>query len=561
MNAKKFPAIFPFARVVNQKPGLVRLGLLFALVLGFLTIAPVSAQKGNIHLSNQMLNHLSQSVSIRYWLAHPEAAPAPLGSRTRQLQAARTRGTRAPDDESTLFNDRFNKDKYGLPQNEESLAVCSTKPKFVLGGTNDYAGFILDPQGNGTGWYFSNDGGSSVKNWGWLPGVSVGGEDTPSGGDPVSAVDNKCNFFAASLNYNSDLTVSGIGVYKARRKTLINCPGGGSDPSCWPTRRSVADAPPSHFYDKEWMAVGDTGDGQHVWVTWTDFLTTGPGPLDFTASILAARCDANLVTCTAPILISGSDPDVQFSDVTIGADGRTYITWAEIQGELEGTAQTFIIKLRIIPAGSTTPGPTQYVYTETLPLPFGGLLSANDFRIATVPKSDVVMIGPPASQNPRIFVVWDACQTRPLDTICEQPLIKLSFSDNDGSSWSSPMTLSIGGSNYFPTLSGDENGKLAVAWYTSRQDEVFGNRQNVELVTVNAATLAVTNRQIVKDPENETEADPLLGGFFIGDYIEVVARDGTAYVHFNANYRKRILFGTDGLPVPQQDNYLVKKPM
>src|SRR5687768_8540742 len=58
-------------------------------------------------------------------------------------------------------------------------------------------------------------------------------------------------------------------------------------------------------------------------------------------------------------------------------------------------------------------------------------------------------------------------------------------------------------------------------------------------------------------PSNETEADPLLGGFFIGDYIEVFAHDRTAWVGYNANYRHvQLLF--DGIPIPQQDNYLAR---
>jgi hypothetical protein len=62
-------------------------------------------------------------------------------------------------------------------------------------------------------------------------------------------------------------------------------------------------------------------------------------------------------------------------------------------------------------------------------------------------------------------------------------------------------------------------------------------------------------------PSNETEADPILGGFFIGDYIEVNAVGKQAWVHYNANYlHKRLLgpFEVEGIPIPQQDNFLVR---
>ena len=71
--------------------------------------------------------------------------------------------------------------------------------------------------------------------------------------------------------------------------------------------------------------------------------------------------------------------------------------------------------------------------------------------------------------------------------------------------------------------------------------------------------MQVGRRQLARPFPNETEADPAaaFGGTYIGDYIQVVAVDGSAYVHFNANYRSQSLLG-EGSPIPQEDNYLVK---
>ena len=96
---------------------------------------------------------------------------------------------------------------------------------------------------------------------------------------------------------------------------------------------------------------------------------------------------------------------------------------------------------------------------------------------------------------------------------------------------------------------------LAVAWYTNRHDQVFHNRQDVELASVDPGSGAVVKRQRLTRVSNETEADPVLLGQFIGDYFEVFARRGVAYVHYNANYRHVRLLGR-GVPVAQQDNYL-----
>ena len=49
----------------------------------------------------------------------------------------------------------------------------------------------------------------------------------------------------------------------------------------------------------------------------------------------------------------------------------------------------------------------------------------------------------------------------------------------------------------------------------------------------------------------------MVGGTFIGDYIDVHLLRDVAYVAYNGNYRKIALLG-QGIPVPQQDNYLTK---
>ncbi len=527
--------------------------------------------------------HLSQSVAVRYWVENPGLAPDSMRTRLEglaDLTAQEQPGVLAvPQSRDGLAN----ADGFGLPQNEESVSVCKSNGDIVLGGTNDYRG-LLNAQGNLTGWHFSNNGGRALTNEGLLPPVALRSNpriQLPSGGDPVDVIGSGCATYAASLAYDPADPFggpNGIAVYKSDPARLASCDTalpGNANPACWPIRRLVAEGTgvpeptpeaPGHFLDKEWMDVGRSGSaGEVVWVTYSDFQTPGSAGSDFTAEIFAVRCDAvDLNPCTRPIPISVDDFDVQFSDVTIAPDGRVYITWSEIIGELPDDpdcpadgclGQTFVHKLRIAEPGSTTFGPERIVYREQRPIPFGGLLHANDFRIATQPKSDVAMI----NGEPRIFVVWDACRFRPLSTICEEPVIKLVYSDDDGRTWSNVMLLSLGGDNYFPSIvSNDEvaNPLLAFAWFTNRLDPVFHNRQNVEVMSLDPQTLTVNARQLTPGESNESEADPLLGGFFIGDYIEVALRGERALVHYNANYRSVPFLGFAGVPVPQQDNYL-----
>jgi hypothetical protein len=155
-------------------------------------------------------------------------------------------------------------------------------------------------------------------------------------------------------------------------------------------------------------------------------------------------------------------------------------------------------------------------------------------------------------------VVWDACRYRLLDNICEEPVIKLTYSDDQGATWSSPKVVSAGGDNYFPAIA-DGPKSLGLIWFTNRFDRIFHNRQDVEFAELNFSGDVVDRHRLTR-PSNESEADPILGGFFIGDYIELDIEAGRAYVHYNANYRSVRVLG-EGFPIPQQDNYLERVPL
>jgi hypothetical protein len=517
------------------------------------------------------LPNVSHVASLRV----PYFTPKQLTSRlaaARQFAGRSSSGGSASGQARDVFND----DEFGLPQNEESVTACRTNPDIVLSGTNDYRG-LIDAQGNFTGWHFSTNGGRSLRNEGLLPPVTLLSDpsrELPSGGDPVKVAgttnaggtSSGCAFlYASSLAYNPADPfgdANGIGVWRSTASILATCPTeypNNANPACWPTRRLVAEAAPSHFLDKEWFDVGRSGGAEWVWVTYSDFAIDPNAPLGFTgAEIFAVRCDRNLVTCSAPIPISVDDGDVQFSDVTIAEDGRVYVTWSDIEGELEGTPQTFIHKLRVAPPGSLVFGPERVVAVEERAIPFGGFMHANDWRVATYPKNEVV----PRGMRNRTFVVWDACKFRPLDTICEEAEIKLRWSDDDGATWSPIRVISDDGDNYFPTIAwnqDEDKSRLVFAWFTNRYD-YFHNAQDVDYTTMDPSRPRdQSSLKRLTRPSNESEADPILGGFFIGDYIEAAAVGKQAWVGYNANYRyERLLgpFGVEGVPVPQQDNYL-----
>jgi hypothetical protein len=249
--------------------------------------------------------------------------------------------------------------------------------------------------------------------------------------------------------------------------------------------------------------------------------------------------------------------------VVIGTDHRTYISWAQIRGELQGQPQRFQVHVRVADAGSTSFGPDHEAPGISNPLPFGGTLASNSFRIATYPKIAVKLVG----GSPRIFVVWDECQSRPGAFLCEEPHVFMSYSDDDGATWTDKMYVSHihSGMNYFPSIANDvTDGKIVIAYYTTRYDLGYRNHQDIEAVTVDAATGAIVNRQRVtsdfgsdKYGPNDPEADMLLGAVFIGDYIDLAAHAGNAYVGYNLNIHN-VKLANLGTPQSQQDNFATK---
>ena len=134
----------------------------------------------------------------------------------------------------------------------------------------------------------------------------------------------------------------------------------------------------------------------------------------------------------------------------------------------------------------------------------------------------------------------------------------MSVSRDLGATWSRPRTISAGGDNIFPYLDTDPVTHTIVGWYTSvASDPAFHNRPTRTRRTMVRLRPdgSVKRRTRVTQRSNETEADPILGANFIGDYIQVDAVAGKAYVAYNANLRHVRLLGA-GVPISQQDNYL-----
>ena len=521
----------------------------------------VTAAAGPAGASGDPLRGPSQIVGIRYYLAHPDQAPGGMRAQFESAHRALAAGHASIQQRAvptTSSEHVFNRDTDGLPQDEEAVSACTNQPNVVISGTNDYRG-ILDAQGNFTGWYFSRDSGRTVENEGLLPAVEDStGTAVPSGGDPTFVLGSSCrDVYGASINYDSAPLGQGHSieaVYASTPQTLANCPQGGSGgtlthPGCWPTRRAVAEAAPGHFIDKDWM----TAAGRYVWIAFDDLSAFNSQGNEEAGTVEIVRCTRTLATCTKPIPLSTGQKVAEYPTVTVGPDGRTYVTWGEFFGDsFIGPAQRGW--LAVAEPGSLT-FTRHPIVKETQVIRAQETLHADSFRVGTMFKNTVAM----DHGTPVVLATWDRCRLHVADQFCEEAEIRVSVSRDLGKTWSTPRTISAGGDNIFPFLDTDPvTHNIVGVWYTSRFDPVFHNRQDVEMVRLSPDG-TVLHRTRVTPMSNETEADPILGSAFIGDYIQVDAVDGNAYVAYNANMHHVRLLG-QGVPIPQQDNYLQRVP-
>jgi hypothetical protein len=278
--------------------------------------------------------------------------------------------------------------------------------------------------------------------------------------------------------------------------------------------------------------------------------------------IWLVSCKNDLSACSSPIIISDSDTATQFSHVSVRPDGRVTVTYVNVAAFFPRPPVFDIKYVTCDPADApSTPScsPPKLVFRETQPLRFGGFLAAQDFRIATYPKHDHQVGG----SGIETYVVWDRCKVPLfLGFVCPDADVVLAASNDDGATWS-PMDVNTDPKDqFFPWVKTDRSTNIVNISYYTAEGDFFGHRVQVVLNHILPGPNTpnpIDDTHILTTLLDETSADPVLGGFFFGDYIGLAAR-GTgiagacrAYAHFTYNTRLGVY---NGVPNPQQDNNL-----
>lgn len=488
---------------------------------------------------------------------------------------------------------------FPVPQNEESVDFIpgggTGGADLVVGGANDYrgigdsyaGGFSTTPAPNAwglslTGYYVHSAGnGCSATFEGGLPHIVAStGETLFGGGDPVDTVDSvRGNIYATDLRFG--FTTSGVGFFNTTAANIRNsavCPPGthltdssGNDTTasaCWPRNFLFNSVDPSvGFSDKPHTRTDERASGVgagDVYVSWTFF-----NFVTFTTSIQLAVCNPR-TTCSKPITISGSDPNVQFSHIAVRADGVLTITYANQITIFNPNAIPFFVIQQDIKYVSCTPNgapnaPTcsapSEVFLETQPVV--GFLAENDFRVFTYPTHDQRLNGGAFEE----FIAWSRCKVPPFipfgtgqfveDLRCPDADVVITSSLTDASGnplgWSAvqPVNANLG-DQFFPWVKVNHDTNSVNIVYYSSENDFFHHRLQVLRSRIDSGTETVNSPTVLTSTLNEPASDIFLGAFFFGDYIGVASKGSSNYANFTSNALG--LFG--GSLVPGQNNNL-----
>ncbi len=281
----------------------------------------------------------------------------------------------------------------------------------------------------------------------------------------------------------------------------------------WNDGVGVGHNPPKD-QDKSWLAADRTTSfyRDNLYLAWTEFDTYGSSSSADSTRILFSRSLDHGLTWSDPLRISDrggncidEDETVEGAVPAIGPDGQVYMAWSGhdqiwFDSSLDGGA-TFGQDIVI----TTQPGGWDFAIP--------GVWRANGMPITACDVSS-------SNYRGRIYVVFSDQRNGTDDTD-----VFLSYSDNQGASWSSPSRVNddTGASQqFFPWMTVDPmTGAVSVVFYDRRNTN--GDATEVTLAVSRDGGSTFTNMTVSDAPFTPWDT------VFFGDYIGIDSWDGITY--------------------------------
>ena len=380
-------------------------------------------------------------------------------------------------------------------QSEVMITINKQNPLNLLASANTLVG----PLSYNQGFYTSFDGGATWSGSDILQNIA----GNKIAGDPSVAF---------SADGTAFMTTIGLGLFSSSGYWFQRSTDGGQNWSTGIKGNTTAN------FDKDMIAADNLTTSpfaNNFYCAWTDF-NSGNGAVAFNRST-----DKGITFSTKIQLRSGAIGFGQGTNVQTGPNGEVYVCWADhttvvspFEADGMGFAKstdggvTFTPASVIFPYAGTRVDATSSTYNFT---------RVNDFPSMAVDKSNTAKRG-------RIYITY------PEKNATGNSVIKVRYSDNQGTTWSAGKVVSIANAReaFFPWITVDDaTGIVWVTYYAL--DQATGYATNTYVAgSVNATrwvNLKVSDVSHITAPIDNTN----FAAGYAGDYIGIAANGLKAY--------------------------------
>lgn len=518
---------------------------------------------------------ISKSLNERF--GEPsEAALDRARARWAEISAERkATGSDAPAD-STVCNNNGGA-RFNLEPRPNAVFQNGPTADFILNGAgsgddlivqtaNDWRGAFPSSNWDNsmTGYYVhtSKTADCSVQFEGGLPNIGGG---TGLGESVVAADSTRGAFFVVGDEFIGP--GGGFALFRASAADLLNpkiCPPGThlqkQAESCWmQTTPVLLDANSENFYQELGIAVDQRSSGK------------GAGDVYVVASDLA---NLYLVTCTTSLKCSSLQTLATFTEnfnqypyIQVRSDGVITISYTG-----DGTYPNLpIMFLTCTPVGAPNPPTCQQPVTVTTveQAQFGDALG-NINLLFGAPLYPKIANRQESNGQFTTFMVYDQCVNAYSDpplpnesnnTICLNTEVNLTFSQDGGQSWSTPLSLTPKAAfHFFPSISNDAStGMVSLAYYSTEGDTFFRNtRVLLSQIPPGSTTVGAPKVVTAFTPIDDDPGNVAITGAF--DYRLGVAARGTGTAgqsHIYLSFDSEAVNGTyNKKPLPELNNFI-----
>lgn len=338
----------------------------------------------------------------------------------------------------------------GYAQGETSVAINPVKPNMMVAASNDFRGIN---GGTNAYVYYSTNSGQT-----WLNKVlqSVPTTGLNSLSDPSLTYDADGDaFYCYGAFFRNGNGATGNSV-------IVVTPSYNGGTS-WDVPVVAKSNDANSFEDKYIIAADATSSSPHknnLYVSWTHFVNSGT--FNQTMEIFCVRSTNKGASWMPAVQVSTSGGG-HLSMPAAAPNGDVYVVWSEANGQ---TGLTGMMISRSVNGGASFGSPREITGSSVTPLP-RKLDHKDSLRSLTYP---VVAVDCSPKHPGRVYVTWAA-----LAGSNGAPHIYCSYSDNQASSWSTPVVidqdLTTLTDKFHPWISCDPvSGVVAIGYYDSRND-------------------------------------------------------------------------------------------